>query len=103
MQRHLWRAARVILSSEAMQFVFTKEAYKQWRKLDPASQNDIRTKIEEVKTKPDLFAKNIKRVFEMEPITHRLRIGNYRLLLQSDFESNKHLVLKVGHRRDVYR
>lgn len=86
-----------------MRFVFTKYAEKQWKKLDPATQKEIREKTEEMKQKPELFAKNIKRLFDLEPATHRLRIGNYRMLLECDFETGVHLVLRLGHRREIYR
>lgn len=85
-----------------MEFVFTKYALKQWQAMDPNAQKEIQEKISELKTKPDLFAKNIKRIFALEPATHRLRVGNFRLLLACDFLSQKHIVLKIGHRREIY-
>ena len=86
-----------------MEFVFTEYAKKQWQKLDPNAQNEIREKIEEVKAKPEIFAKNLKKIFSLEPATHRLRIGNFRMLLECDFLAQTHLVLKIGHRREIYK
>ena len=34
---------------------------------------------------------------------HRLRVGNYRIIYEIDEEQNTIIVLKVGHRKNVYR
>jgi mRNA-degrading endonuclease RelE of RelBE toxin-antitoxin system len=39
----------------------------------------------------------------MLPITHRVRIGSYRLLLSYDENNDRYIVNKVAHRREVYR
>ncbi|MFH1646631.1 MAG: type II toxin-antitoxin system RelE/ParE family toxin [Chloroflexota bacterium] len=33
----------------------------------------------------------------------RIRAGNYRIVYHIDDEANKVIVVRVGHRRDVYR
>jgi mRNA-degrading endonuclease RelE of RelBE toxin-antitoxin system len=39
----------------------------------------------------------------MQPLTHRVRIGCYRLLLTFDKVENKFIVVKVAHRKDIYK
>ena len=85
-----------------MRFPFTNTAKKQWQKLDPNARAEMERKIEEMKQKPELFSQNLKTVSALDPATHRLRVGQYRLLLECDFESQTHIVLKLGHRKEVY-
>ncbi|HFQ94308.1 MAG TPA: hypothetical protein ENK32_09880 [Anaerolineae bacterium] len=33
---------------------------------------------------------------------YRLRVGNYRVLFDVNWETREILILKVGHRREVY-
>lgn len=33
---------------------------------------------------------------------YRYRVGNYRIIYQVDWNAEKLVVLKVGHRRDIY-
>ena len=85
-------------------FVFTEYARKQFYKLPKDIQERINSKLQIVKNHFDIFA-ILKTTQELPPATHRLRIGNYRLLLflKSNYDKNViFLVLKIAHRRDVY-
>ena len=84
-------------------FVFTKQAQKQFRKLDNRIQNQIREKLLILKQDLQLLSKNIKPLADMNPISHRLRIGSYRLLLSFDNAAQTYIVLKVAHRKNVYK
>lgn len=86
-----------------MDFVFTKYAKKQWDQLDPPTQAELKKKLITIKAEPTLLTGNLKKVWDLLPATHRLRIGHFRLLLECDFERGIHLVLKVGHRREIYK
>ena len=86
-----------------MKFIFTKYSAKQWEKIDGNRQNILRQKIGAWKDDSLLFKQNLKPFLGISPATHRARIGTFRLLLQCDFESNQHIVLKIGHRRDIYQ
>ncbi len=84
-----------------MRFVFTNKAKKQFNKLDIDTQTRIRNKLILIKADNTLLKQNIKQVINIENITHRLRIGSYRLLLNKD--SFGYIVLKVSHRANAYK
>lgn len=86
-------------------FVFTKFAEKRLKKLGTSEQEHITKKLEELKFHSDVLS-ILKPLHHFEPATHRLRVGNYRLILQLEKSSGdriEFLVLDVGHRRDIYR
>ena len=83
-----------------MKLVFSKSAFRQFGKLDRASQKRIHEKLRFY-----VFQEN---PFEFaEPISDsrfgdwRFRIGEYRALF--DFKEDTIIILKIGHRRDVYK
>ena len=85
-----------------MKFVFTNHAKKQFIKLDQTTQKRIEDKLLILKQDKQLLEQNIKPVINLELIiTHRLRIGSHRLLLKED--SDNYIILKVGHRKNIYK
>lgn len=85
-------------------FVFSKFAEKRLRKLGKSEHDRIVTKLQELKQHPDVLS-ILKPLHNFEPATHRLRVGNYRLILQLTRTSSQQVnffVLDVGHRRDIY-
>lgn len=86
-------------------FVFSKFAVKRFDKLAQSEQARVTAKLRELKSHPDILS-ILKPLHKFEPATHRLRVGNYRLVLQLTQISSTHtelFVLDVGHRRDIYR
>jgi len=86
-------------------FVFSKFAEKRFKRLGHAEQQRVIAKLQELKIHPDI-------VFILKPLhgfnsaTHRLRIGNYRLIIQfiqQTFEQIELFILDIGHRRDIYQ
>ena len=49
---------------------------------------------------PDL--PQIKQLNNHPVAEYRLRIGNYRVLFDVNWEQQEIYILKIGHRRDVY-
>ncbi len=84
-------------------FVFTKQAQKQFAKLDERIQSQIKQKLLILKEDVQLFNNNIKPVVNMHPISHRVRVGSYRLLLFFNKKTKHYIVLKVAHRRQIYK
>lgn len=73
--------------------------------LSAVVQKRILVKLKALKEHEDIFSV-LKKLHHLEPATHRLRIGNYRLVLElgeRKGESVKFLVLDLGDRKDVYR
>lgn len=75
-------------------------AEKQLRKLSQKDQISVLKRIQELSREP---RPNHSRKLRGLDNIYRVRVGNYRVLYSIE---NKHLIiiiLKVGHRRDVYR
>jgi mRNA-degrading endonuclease RelE of RelBE toxin-antitoxin system len=86
-------------------FVFTKSAQKQFLSISSLAQTQIKAKLGLLKNYPDII-KIMKPLHNLEPATHRLRIGAYRLLLclKSSHQNDQEFwILKIGHRKDVYK
>ncbi len=86
-------------------FIFRNQAQAELLSLEPMIQDRIMLKLRSLKAHPKLF-EIIKKIHGLEPATHRLRVGNYRLLLkfeQNTSEEKIIRILKVAHRREVYR
>ncbi|MBI2591234.1 MAG: type II toxin-antitoxin system RelE/ParE family toxin [Candidatus Brennerbacteria bacterium] len=83
-----------------MKIVFTERAKKEWRHLNKLIQNQIRKKLVFYAKNGNIlkFAEKLKDYSFGE---YRFRIGDYRLIF--DFRDKTIIVLKVGHRKDIYR
>jgi len=83
------------------QIVLTPEAQTDIKRLYPALQTRILNKLEWMGENAELL--------RHQPLhgkawtgCFKYRIGNYRIIYQIDWSAEKLLVLKVGHRREVY-
>jgi mRNA interferase RelE/StbE len=78
--------------------VYTKRAAKDVSGLDHAARERIRGTLERYAQSPFSYAKKM-----VNPVlgAYRFRIGEYRVIF--DVEGNKIVVLRVGHRREIYR
>ncbi len=76
------------------------DAKRAFKKLDRQIAQRIYTKLKEVANSTDPF-QHVKRLTGVEFFS--LRVGDYRVIL--DIKRNKLIifVIKIGHRRDVYR
>jgi len=80
------------------QIFYTKSAIKDLHKLDMVARKRLGKKILLFSHNPLKYATKL-----ISPVigTYRWRIGNYRIIF--DLEKNKIIVLKIGHRREIYR
>ena len=81
-------------------FIFTKYAEKHLHALDTKVQNRILLKLKELK-KHKRITTILKPLRDVKPATHRLRIGDYRLILQQE-EEETFVVLDIGHRSKIF-
>jgi mRNA-degrading endonuclease RelE of RelBE toxin-antitoxin system len=81
-------------------FQFSRDAQKKLEKLERSLQERILQKLASLKKEND--ERSIRVLHDALPATHRLRIGEYRLILARG-EKDTFLVLDVGHRSDIYR
>ena len=86
-------------------FVFTKYAQKNFLKLSKTVQQRLIAKLKELKNHTDILSV-LKRLSNFEPATHRLRIGDYRLIIELKEQTEKDFefwILDFVHRKDIYR
>ena len=80
------------------QLVYTHRAFKDIRRLEKNVKRRIGKSLERYREKPLKYASQlIDSKFGM----YRFRIGDYRVIF--DIEDEKIIVLRVGHRKNIYR
>ena len=79
------------------QVIFSDLALKQLRKLDREIGQRIISALERIRIRPDAYVKKL-----VGDEGYRIRVGNYRVILDLDKEKLIILVLRIGHRRNVY-
>lgn len=82
----------------AYQIFYVKSVLKDIQKLDTVTKKRLKKKIETYLQNPLKYATKL-----VSPAlgTYRWRIGNYRIVF--DIEGKKIVVLKIKHRREIYR
>ncbi len=87
-----------------IEFQFTNSIINFINKLSSKDKDRILLKLKNLQSHTNIFSV-IRRIRYFEPITHRLRVGNYRLLMRVLENQNGNitfLINKIGHRRDIY-
>ena len=80
------------------ELVYTRRAEKDIEKLEPRVKDRIGKTLLRYTEDPLRFAEKLS-----DPIIggYRFRIGDYRVIF--DIQGNEIVVLRVGHRREIYR
>lgn len=78
--------------------VYTKRAQKDIKKLDGVVRAKVYKSMREIVRNP--FAKT-KKLVNFEVGEYRYRIGDYRVIF--DIDGSNIVVLRVGHRKDIYK
>lgn len=84
----------------AYRIEFTPRAEREFKSLDGSVRGRIKQRIDSLAEKP--YPPGIKRI-EGEDELYRLRVGDYRILYQVKERILLVLVVRIGHRREVYR
>ena len=82
------------------QVVFEPKALKQLRRLDPQTQRRILTAAKLLASNPQ--PPKAKKLTDQDGLW-RVRVGDYRIVYQIEDSVLTVLVVKVGHRREVYK
>jgi len=82
-------------------FLFTKNSFKQFEKIENLNKNLIKEKLKILKN-TEQFLKNSKKLKDLKPATHRIRAGRYRLLLKKE-SSVSFIILKIAHGQEIYK
>ena len=78
--------------------VYARRAQKDLRKLDKAAINRIGKTLLQYQVAP---LKHAEKLTDEKLGMYRFRIGDYRVVF--DIEGDDIVVLRVGHRKDIYR
>lgn len=87
-------------SGNNFSFVYAKSVAKDIEKIQSLDRIRIKEQIELLSAFP--LVQNIKRLTNHPLADFRLRVGNFRVLFDVDFDNRKLFILKIGHRKDVY-
>ena len=79
---------------------FTTSATRELKALERAIQRRIATHIASLAMAP--FPPGSKKL-QGAPDLYRIRVGDYRILYRVDGKRVTILIVRIGHRRDVYR
>jgi len=82
----------------SFKLIYTKTAFNDIRKLDYIARKRIKKKIEEFSNNPIIHAKKLVDSVIGE---YRWRVGNYRIVF--DIDKDKIIILRVGHRKEIYK
>ncbi|MFZ2454952.1 MAG: type II toxin-antitoxin system RelE/ParE family toxin [Candidatus Altiarchaeia archaeon] len=77
--------------------LWSESAEKQLKKLDRSIAKQIYRKVGELADDP---YRNTKRLVGIEG--HRLRVGDYRVIYKVNSNKLEILILKTGHRKNIY-
>lgn len=83
-------------------FVYTKFAQKQFEQLDAVVQERVRKKLNWLKSH-EHFESLLTRLQDVDETTYKLRVGNYRILLDRCEEKDQYVILDVDHRSRIYQ
>jgi mRNA interferase RelE/StbE len=79
---------------------FTPRAQRDFSALDRAIQQRLRRRIDRLAEDP--FPVGAKKLHAEEPF-YRIRVSDYRVIYQVEANELVVIVVKIGHRREVYR
>ena len=77
--------------------LFTRKAMKQFEKLEPEQQERVNAAIERIRIRPHTHIKKL-----VGNPYYRLRVGDYRIILDIHEQTVTILILAIGHRKNIY-
>jgi len=80
------------------EIVFTDTSRKQFKKLEKNIQERIIKALERIRIRPEVHVKKL-----VGDPGYRLRVGEYRVILDIYKDNLIILVIKIGHRKSIYK
>ncbi|MBI2109773.1 type II toxin-antitoxin system RelE/ParE family toxin [Candidatus Woesearchaeota archaeon] len=77
---------------------FSDKALRQFKKLEKNIQERVISTLERIKTRPESYITK-----QVGDPSYKLRVGDYRVILDIDRVRLKLSINKVGHRRNIYK
>jgi len=79
------------------EIIFSDKALRQLKKMERNTQERIIAVLERIRIRPEAYVTKL-----VGDPGYRLRVGDYRVIMDIDKKQLKILVLKVGQRRNIY-
>ncbi len=79
------------------QIILSQTAHSQLLKLDRQLQERMLSVFERIKTRPERYVQKL-----VGDDSYKLRIGDYRAILDMDQEKRLITITKIGHRKNIY-
>ena len=80
------------------EIVFTDTSRKQLKKLEEDTQERIVKALERIRIRPEVHVKKL-----VGDPGYRLRVGEYRVIIDIYKDKLVILVIKIGHRKNIYK
>jgi mRNA interferase RelE/StbE len=80
------------------EITFTDTSRRQFRKLEKDVQERIIKALERIRIRPESYVKKL-----VGDPGYRLRVGDYRVILDIEKSELIILVIKIGHRKNIYK
>jgi mRNA interferase RelE/StbE len=81
---------------------FLGRAVDDLERIDRPQQKIIKEKLLIMAENPEALKNNIKRLSGTDKDLYRLRVGSYRVIFKKDKEELVIIVVRIGHRKEVY-
>ncbi len=79
------------------EIIFSDKALRQLKKLEKNTQEKIITVLERIRVRPEAYVTKL-----VGDPGYKLRVGDYRVITDIENKMLRILVLKVGHRKNIY-
>ena len=77
---------------------FSKKAEKQLYKLEIDIQKKIVRALQKIRIRPWAYVEKLS-----DDLAYKLRVGDYRVIMDVEKKQLRILVIKVGHRKKIYK
>ena len=81
---------------------FLGKARDDLKRIAKPHQKIIKQKLLILAQDPGALKNNIKKLGTEKEVIYRLRVGNYRVIFQKDQHELIILIIRIGHRKDIY-
>jgi mRNA interferase RelE/StbE len=80
------------------EIIFSDQALRQLKKLEKIVQGRIIAALERIRIRPQAYVTKL-----VGDPCYKLRVGDYRIIMDIDNNKLTILVLKAGHRKNIYQ
>jgi mRNA interferase RelE/StbE len=80
------------------EIIFSDNALTQLKKLEHSIQERIIKSLERIRIRPEAYVTKL-----IGDPGYRLRVGDYRVIIDIDKEKLHILIIKIGHRKNIYK